>query len=190
MVTTRHIGSALRLTLIAGAALSLAACAHHPKPAYPTTAPPPPPPSAPMPRRPSAAPSREPVSQAPLPGSERDFSVNVGDRVYFDYDQYAVRSDAAPLLDSQAEWLKRYSAVQVRIEGNADERGTQEYNLALGARRANAVREYLVAHGVAAGRITTVSFGKERPIDSGSGEVAESHNRNAHTAIVSGARMQ
>jgi peptidoglycan-associated lipoprotein len=190
MVITRNTGSALRATLIAGAALSLAACASHPKPAYPTSAPAPAPAPAPMPNRPSAAPPREPVSQAPLPGSERDFTVNVGDRVYFDYDQYAVRADAGPLLDAQSEWLKRYPAVQVRIEGNADERGTQEYNLALGARRANAVREYLVAHGVAAGRITTVSFGKEKPIDTGVGEVAESHNRNAHTAIVSGARMQ
>jgi peptidoglycan-associated lipoprotein len=189
MVITRNTGSALRATLIAGAALSLAACASHPKPAYPTT-------QAPAPRGPEAprgptGPSRpEPVTQNALPGSERDFTVNVGDRVYFDYDQYAVRADAAPLLDAQSDWLKRYPAVQVRIEGNADERGTEEYNLALGARRANAVREYLVAHGVAAGRITTVSFGKEKPIDPGAGEVAESHNRNAHTAIVSGARMQ
>jgi peptidoglycan-associated lipoprotein len=189
MVITRNTGSALRATLIAGAALSLAACASHPKPAYPTTAPAAPAP-APTPSRPMPQSRPEPVSQAPLPGSERDFTVNIGDRVYFDYDQYAVRADAAPLLDAQAEWLKRYPAVQVRIEGNADERGTQEYNLALGARRANAVREYLVAHGVAAGRITTVSYGKEKPIDTGTGEVAESHNRNAHTAIVSGARMQ
>jgi peptidoglycan-associated lipoprotein len=189
MVNTRNTGSALRLTLIAGAALSLAACASHPKPAYPTAtaAPPSREPEAP---RPAPTSRPEPVTQNALPGSERDFTVNVGDRVYFDYDQYAVRADAAPLLDAQSDWLKRYAAVQVRIEGNADERGTQEYNLALGARRANAVREYLVAHGVAAGRITTVSFGKEKPIDPGAGEVAESHNRNAHTAIVSGARMQ
>ena len=132
----------------------------------------------------------EPVSQAPLPGSERDFVVNIGDRVYFDYDKYAVRSDAGPLLDAQSSWLKRFPAVQVRIEGNCDERGTQEYNLALGARRANAIREYLVAHGVGAGRITTVSFGKEKPIDPGTGEAADQHNRNTRTAIVSGARMQ
>lgn len=189
MLTTRNTGSALRATLIAGAALSLAACAHQPKPAYPTAAAPAPP-APEAPRGPAPQPRTEPVSQAPLPGSERDFTINVGDRVYFDYDQYSVRNDAAPLLDAQSEWLKRYPAVQVRIEGNCDERGTQEYNLALGARRANAVREYLVAHGVAAGRITTVSYGKEKPIDPGTGETAESHNRNAHTAIVSGARMQ
>lgn len=187
MVTIRNTGSALRLTLVAGAALSLAACAHHPKPTYPTAAPPvarPAPPPAPAPSRP------EPVTQNALPGSERDFVINIGDRVYFDFDSYSVRGDAAPLLDAQTGWLKRYPAVQVRIEGNCDERGTREYNLALGARRANAVREYLVSHGVEAGRITTVSYGKEKPIDPGSGDEAEQHNRNGHTAIVSGARMQ
>jgi len=171
---------------LAGAA-SLNACASHPKPA-PTSAATPPPVarSAPPRSRPAAAP--EAVSTAPLPGTERDFIVNVGDRVYFDYDMDNIRSDAAPLLDAQAIWLKRYLPVQVRIEGNADERGTQEYNLALGARRANAVREYLIAHGVAGGRITTVSYGKEKPIDTATGEQAEAHNRNGHTAITSGAR--
>jgi len=189
MVTFRNTGSALRLTLVTAAALSVAACAHKPKPAYPTTAPPvaerpPEPPRGPVQSRP------EPVTQNALPGSERDFVINIGDRVYFDFDRYDVRADAGPLLDAQAGWLKRYPAVQVRIEGNCDERGTREYNLALGARRANAVREYLVSHGVEAGRISTVSYGKEKPVDSGSGDVADQHNRNAHTAILSGARMQ
>jgi peptidoglycan-associated lipoprotein len=189
MVTIHKTGSALRLTLIAVTALSLTACAHRPKPAYPTAQAPAP--RAAEPARPQAPVQRtEPVSEAPLPGSERDFVVNVGDRVYFDYDKYAVRSDAQPLLEAQSGWLKRYPAVQIRIEGNCDERGTQEYNLALGARRANAVREFLVSHGVEAGRITTVSFGKEKPIDTGAGESADQHNRNARTAIVSGARMQ
>jgi len=190
MVTTPTARSALRLTFVAAGVLTLAACSHGPKPAYPTSQATPAPRAA-EPSRPPSGPSRpEPVSQAPLPGSERDFTVNIGDRVYFDYDMYTIRSDAAPLLDAQADWLKRYPAVQVRIEGNADERGTEEYNLALGARRANAVREYLVAHGVAAARMTTVSYGKEKPIDTGVGEQAEAHNRNGHTAIVSGARMQ
>ena len=76
----------------------------------------------------------------------------------------------------------------VRIEGNADERGTREYNLALGARRANSVRDYLVSHGVTADRISTISFGKEQPLDAGSGEESWQKNRNARTAIVSGAR--
>ena len=190
MVTIRNPGSALRLTLLAGAAVTLAACASHPKPSYPTTAPPPVAERPPEPRAPSMPSRPEPVTQNALPGSERDFSINIGDRVYFDYDSYSVKGDAGSSLDAQAGWLKRYPAVQVRIEGNCDERGTQEYNLALGARRANAVREYLVAHGVAATRITTVSYGKEKPIDPGAGESAEAHNRNAHTAIISGARMQ
>ena len=163
-------------------------CASKPKPQFPTQPAPQARQEAPQPatREPPVA----PVSQAPLPGSERDFVVNVGDRVYFDFDKYAVRTDAQPLLDAQSSWLKRYPAVQVRIEGNCDERGTREYNLALGARRANAVREFLVSHGVDAGRISTVSYGKEKPIDPGTGDDADQHNRNGHTALVSGARMQ
>ena len=122
-----------------------------------------------------------------LPGSEQDFVVNVGDRVYFELDSYEVRSDAWPRLDSQAAWLNRYPQVRIRIEGNADERGTREYNLALGARRAESVRNFLVERGVAAGRIDTISYGKERPIAEGSNEDSWARNRNAHTAIVSGA---
>jgi peptidoglycan-associated lipoprotein len=188
MVTSLNTGSVLRLTMVGAAALSLAACASKPKPAYPTA-----PPVAQRPeppRGPSVPPPAQPVTQNALPGSERDFVINVGDRVYFDFDRYDVRGDAQPLLDAQSGWLKRYPAVQVRIEGNCDERGTREYNLALGARRANAVREYLVSHGIPAARITTVSYGKEKPIDAGSGDEADQHNRNARTAIVSGARMQ
>jgi peptidoglycan-associated lipoprotein len=136
-------------------------------------------------------PSAGPVSGQPvgaLPGSSQDFIVNVGDRVYFDTDQHEVREDARPLLTAQSEWLRRYPSVVVRIEGNADERGTREYNLALGARRANSVRDFLVGQGVTAGRISTISFGKDQPIDAGSGEEAWQKNRNARTAIVSGAR--
>ena len=124
---------------------------------------------------------------AAAPGSEQDFVVNVGDRVYFDLDSYAIRPEAYPRLDAQVAWLQRYPAVTIRIEGNADERGTREYNLALGARRAESVRTYLVERGVNAGRIDTISYGKERPIAAGSNEEAFARNRNAHTAIVSGA---
>jgi peptidoglycan-associated lipoprotein len=169
------------------AAASLAACASKPKPSFPVQTPPPA--QAPRTELPPAAPG--PVNQqptGPLPGSSQDFVVNVGDRVYFDTDAYEVRDDAKPLLDAQSSWLRRYPAVNVRIEGNCDERGTREYNLALGARRANAVRDYLVSHGIAAARIQTISYGKEQPIDTGSGEEAWQKNRNAHTAIVSGAR--
>jgi peptidoglycan-associated lipoprotein len=122
-----------------------------------------------------------------VPGSEQDFVVNIGDRIYFDLDSYQVRSEAYPRLDAQVAWLQRYPSVTVRIEGNADERGTREYNLALGARRAESVRAYLVERGVSAGRIDTISFGKERPVAAGSDEEAFARNRNAHTAIVSGA---
>ena len=122
------------------------------------------------------------------PGSEQDFVVNVGDRVYFDLDSYQIKPEAFARLNAQAQWLQRYPGVRVRIEGNADERGTREYNLALGARRAESVRAYLVERGVAAGRIDTISYGKERPIAEGSNEEAWARNRNAGTAIVSGAQ--
>lgn len=124
---------------------------------------------------------------AARPGSVADFADNVGDRVYFDLDSYTIRPEAYPRLDRQAAWLRDYPQVTVRIEGNADERGTAEYNLALGARRAEAVRNYLVQRGVPAARIQTISFGKERPIAQGSNEESWARNRNAHTAIVSGA---
>ena len=176
----------LSLALAATAALSVSACAKKPKPTFPTQAP-----SAGSPATPPRADAAPPVTgqpTGPVPGSAQDFVVNVGDRVYFDTDKYDVREDARPLLDAQTQWLRRYSSVRVRIEGNADERGTREYNLALGARRANAVRDHLVRAGVSADRISTISFGKEQPIDPGSGEEAWQKNRNARTAIVDGAR--
>ncbi|MBU1377480.1 MAG: peptidoglycan-associated lipoprotein Pal [Alphaproteobacteria bacterium] len=187
MVRSFTGSTVLRLALVATAACSLAACQSKPKPTYPTQTPsgPTAPPSTPLP------PSTGPVTGQPvgaLPGSAQDFVVNVGDRVYFDTDSHDVREDARPLLSAQSEWLRRYPSVVVRIEGNADERGTREYNLALGARRANSVRDFLVSQGVTAGRISTISFGKESPIDTGSGEESWQKNRNARTAIVSGAR--
>jgi peptidoglycan-associated lipoprotein len=177
---------ALRLSVTAVAALSLAACASHKKPAFPTQPTAPPAQQAPPPRTELPPVSQQPTG--PVPGSTQDFVVNVGDRVYFDTDAYEVRADARPILDAQSNWLRRYPSVKVRIEGNCDERGTREYNLALGARRANAVRDYLVSHGISADRISTISYGKEEPIDTGSGEEAWQKNRNAHTAILEGAR--
>lgn len=172
--------------LAAMAAVALAACASHPPP--PPAAPiPPPSREGPPPGAYEGGPQSSVSSQA-LPGSERDFVINVGDRVYFDFDQASIRPDAGPILDHQADWLRRYPKVRVRIEGNADERGTREYNFALGARRADAVRDYLISHGVAAGRITTISYGKEQPVDPGHDEQAWAKNRNAHTAITEGAR--
>ena len=122
------------------------------------------------------------------PGSQQDFVVNVGDRVYFDFDKFEIRDDARPILDAQAGWLRRYPNVRVRIEGNCDELGTREYNFALGARRANSVKQYLASHGIPLARIDTVSFGKERLLDTSGGETAQAHNRNAHTAITEGAK--
>jgi len=179
--------SATRLTLIVLTVAGMVACSSRPKPMGPVAPTPPPPPRSQTMPAPGPGAVEENQTGAPIPGSERDFVINVGDRVYFDYDRYAVRDDARSILDAQAAWLQRYPAVRVRIEGNCDERGTREYNFALGARRANSVKEYLVGRGVSVARIDTVSYGKERPVDTGSGEDALSHNRNAHTAITQGA---
>ena len=177
---------AAKLALIGVAAATLAACASRPKPT--PVAPEAPAPAPTAPAYPTTPPPPGPVTSGAVPGSVQDFVVNVGDRVYFDLDSYSVRADAEPVLGGQAAWLARYPAVKVRIEGNADERGTREYNLALGARRANAVRDFLVARGVSTSRIETISYGKERPIDGGSGEDSWAKNRNAGTAITEGAR--
>jgi peptidoglycan-associated lipoprotein len=176
-----------RTAVVALAASVLAACASHPKPPVTPTPPPPPPPAQPPYQPPPEAPP-PPMQTGILPGTEQDFVVNVGDRVYFDYNAIALKPEAETILAAQAGWLQRYPAVMVRIEGNCDERGTEEYNLALGSRRATAVKDFLVNHGVSLSRITTVSYGKEHPIDTGTGDAAWAKNRNAHTAILSGAR--
>jgi peptidoglycan-associated lipoprotein len=188
MSLTGRAGSRVLTRLAALAAFAaLAACASHSK--TPPAAPiPPPSASAQPPGRYMAEPPEGEVSRGPLPGTEQDFVINVGDRVYFDFSQAQIRPDAEPVLVGQALWLERYPDVRVRIEGNCDERGTREYNFALGARRADAVREFLIDHGVNGGRITTISYGKERPTDPGHDEQAWAKTRNAHTAVVSGAR--
>jgi peptidoglycan-associated lipoprotein len=117
------------------------------------------------------------------PGSIADFKQNVGDRVYFDFDQSAVRTDGRAILDKQAEWLKKYTNYPILIEGKCDERGTREYNLALGERRANSVRQYLIAKGIPTTRIKTISYGKERPEVVGSDEAAWARNRVGITAL-------
>jgi len=104
--------------------------------------------------------------------------------VYFDYDQYNLDADDIRALQGQTSWLKQYARSKVQIEGNADERGTREYNIALGARRADAVASYLKSQGIDGSRVTTVSFGKDRPIDPGHDESAWSRNRNAFTNVV------
>ena len=132
-----------------------------------------------------------PAAMAPtssvVPGSAEDFRVNVGDTVHFDYNKYAVLDIDKGTLQRQATWLAKYPAVRVTIEGNCDERGTREYNLALGARRANAVKEYLVSLGLSAARVDTISYGKERPICSESTESCWAQNRRGVTTLSAGA---
>ena len=114
-------------------------------------------------------------------GSQEDLIVNVGDRVFFGYDSSDLDSDALELLQDQVAWLKQNSDVTVTIEGHCDERGTREYNLALGERRANAAKDYLMTYGISSDRITVLSYGKERPVDSGSNPLAWSKNRRSVT---------
>ncbi|MSO84979.1 MAG: peptidoglycan-associated lipoprotein Pal [Rhodospirillales bacterium] len=124
---------------------------------------------------------------AVVPGSQQDLIVNVGDRTFFDFDKFNLKPAAQRTLERQAAWLKRYPNIRVLVAGNCDERGTREYNLALGERRANSAKTYLVSQGIAADRIRTISYGKERPTALGSNEAAWGQNRNAITSVVSGA---
>ncbi len=117
------------------------------------------------------------------PGTIQDFSQNVGDRVFFDFDRYDLSAEAQSQLQRQAAWLQQYPAVTVTIEGHADERGTREYNLALGERRANSAANYLVALGVDKGRVSVISYGKEKPDCAESNESCWAQNRRAVTAI-------
>ncbi len=121
----------------------------------------------------------------PVPGTQGDLENSAGHRVFFAYDQYTLTPQAQATLARQAAWLQEYPETRIKLAGNCDERGTREYNLALGARRAEAARSYLVSLGVSANRITTVSYGKERPIATGSNEQAWAQNRNATTTIES-----
>jgi peptidoglycan-associated lipoprotein len=120
---------------------------------------------------------------AGTPGSSQDFTVNVGDRIFFDTDSSAIRADAQATLARQAQWLNQYPQYAITIEGHADERGTREYNLALGARRAAATRDFLVSRGVSASRINTISYGKERPVAVCDDISCWSQNRRAVTVL-------
>ena len=117
------------------------------------------------------------------PGSQQDFTVNVGDRIFFDTDSSLIRADAQTTLTRQAQWLNQYGSYSITVEGHADERGTREYNLALGARRAAATRDFLVARGVAGNRIRTISYGKERPVAVCDNISCWSQNRRAVTVL-------
>ncbi len=160
------------------AALVLGACTH--KQEAVNTAPPPAPPPQAM------APAPAPVASGIMPGSAQDFRVNVGDTVHFAFNQYNVEDSDKGILGRQAAWLQKYPSVRVSIEGHADERGTREYNLALGARRANAVKEFLVSQGISTGRIETISYGKERPMCTESSESCWAQNRRGVTVLTSG----
>jgi peptidoglycan-associated lipoprotein len=167
--------STLRFAALA-AVLLLGACTHKQE-AVNTTPPPAPPPP----------PQQQQVTSSIIPGSAQDFKVNVGDTVHFALNQYNIEDNDKNTLSKQAAWLARYPTVRLIIEGHCDERGTREYNLALGARRANAIKEYLVAQGVSAGRLETVSYGKERPICTESNEECWAQNRRGVSVIAGGA---
>jgi peptidoglycan-associated lipoprotein len=168
----------LKTALIAATALvALSACAKKrpetlpPAPVGSTGDQPPPPPG--------------PVGNEVVPGSDADFRRSVSSNtILFGLDQYDIDPTARSILDSQSDWLQRYPNVRITIEGHADERGTREYNLALGDRRANAAKNYLVARGVPASRISTISYGKERPAALGSDEESWAQNRRAVTVVI------
>ena len=154
---------ALKLALALGAALAMAACAKNP-----------------------GADSLAGGYGSATPGSPQDFSQNVGDRVFFDTDSTELSPTAQATLDKQAAWLQQYGRYNFVVEGHADERGTREYNFALGARRAERVKEYLTARGIAAERIRTISYGKERPVAVCNDISCWSQNRRAVTDLNPG----
>jgi peptidoglycan-associated lipoprotein len=123
------------------------------------------------------------MAGAASPGSVQDFVVNVGDRVFFTADQTDLAPQATATLDKQAQWLRAYPRYTFMIEGHADERGTREYNIALGARRAQNVRNYLISRGIDASRMRTISYGKERPVAVCNDESCWSQNRRAVTVL-------
>ena len=123
------------------------------------------------------------VAGAAVPGSQQDFVVNVGDRVFFESDQTNLTPQSRATLDKQVQWLQQYNQYTFTIEGHADERGTREYNIALGARRAQTVREYLASRGINPQRMRTISFGKERPVAVCNDISCWSQNRRAVTVL-------
>ncbi len=126
------------------------------------------------------------VGGAATPGSQQDFVVNVGDRVFFETDSTELTPQSRATLDKQAQWLQLYNRYSFTIEGHADERGTREYNIALGARRAQAARDYLTARGIQASRMRTISYGKERPVAVCDDISCWSQNRRAVTVLNGG----
>jgi len=164
----------LAITLAAASALALTGCAKKPPAQLP-----------PAPEQGNNEGAQLPPS-GPVPGSEEHFKsvMNGRDVIYFDTDKYDIDSDDAAALRQQAQYLLQYAQIRATIEGHCDERGTREYNIALGDRRANAAKNYLVSLGVPAARLTTVSYGKERPAALGSDEASWAQNRRAVTVVL------
>ena len=162
----------LTLTMVLAAGLAVSACAK----------------KAPqvLPPDPGPAQTQAAVDSAPVPGSQADFAAQMmgQDTIYFDTDKFNIDATDQAALAAQAQWLMRYPAKRLTIEGHADERGTREYNLALGERRATAAKNYLVSLGIDAGRVSTVSYGKERPVALGSDEESWAKNRRAVTVTI------
>jgi peptidoglycan-associated lipoprotein len=161
-----------RIIALLGGLVMLVAC---------SSPPPPPPPGPPGP--PGGPGAAGLGSHNIVPGSQQDLEASAGDRVFFAFDRADITPESQEILTRQADWLRRYPNVTVTIEGHCDERGTREYNLALGERRAQAAKNVLVAAGIPASRISTISYGKERPIVVGSNEEAWAQNRVAVTTV-------
>ena len=158
MIDVRQIVRGVRFAALLAAALTISACAQNANDAQ--------------------------GNAAATPGSQQDFVVNVGDRVFFETDSSELTPQSRATLDKQAQWLNNYTQYgQFTVEGHADERGTREYNIALGARRAQAVRDYLISRGVAANRMQTISYGKERPVALCDDISCWSQNRRAVTVL-------
>lgn len=166
----------LTIALVATSALALAACSKQ----APEELPPPPPATA------TPAPAPAPAPSGPTPGSQQHFAQQMAgqDTIYFALDEDVVDAEDQAALRTQAQYLQQYPNVRATVQGHADERGTREYNLALGERRANAAKNYLQSLGIAANRLSTVSFGEERPAATGSNEAAWAQNRRAVTVVV------
>lgn len=160
----------LRMSAVAALALSAAACANKEN-------------------SPEAALNAAGGKYAAAPGSQRDFTQNVGDIVYFSTDQTDLTPEAQQTIAKQAQWLKQYPQYTITIEGHADERGTREYNIALGAKRATSVRNYLAQNGINASRVRTISYGKERPVAVCNDISCWSQNRRAQTVLNSGGQI-
>jgi peptidoglycan-associated lipoprotein len=159
MTSVTTIFRAARLAAVVAAVLGLAACANNPTG------------------------QQAGVAGAAVPGSAQDFVVNVGDRVFFETDSTELTPQARVTLDKQAQWLQHYNRYSFTVEGHADERGTREYNIALGARRAQVTREYLISRGIESHRMRTISFGKERPVAVCNDISCWSQNRRAVTVL-------